>query len=208
MFCRSIFRSYRSFDPQRDARRAQNGKFKGRQDAHAYRDELNAMPGTWGSKSSGSQSIQRKLRKAREKRLSRENGGYPNSTISTGKRRKRRGGTPQMSPENVYPGSLNRTKAMRNVDLKALKKVMKDDPAYANGYMKAGSVNGGPSLLAMPMRNKKIVEEKLPGLYFLVLGSMLLVLGLIHIFVSWWHLLGCALWTGFLVCPNLIVTCS
>ena len=99
----------------------------------------------------------------------------------------------------MYPGSLNRTRAMRNVDLKTLKNSVRDDPSYANGYTKTNYVNGGSSLLSIPIRNKKIVEERLPSVLFMVIGAMLFMLGTIHLFVSWWHLYGCALWTGALV---------
>ena len=105
-----------------------------------------------------------------------------------------------MTPEGIYPGSLNRTRAMRNVDLKTLRKQAMKDESYSNGYSNSNSMSRGPSSLVDVMaRNKKIVEESLPGLFFMVTGAFIAVLGLIHLLMSWWHLYGCGLWTGLLV---------
>ena len=48
-------------------------------------------------------------------------------------------------------------------------------------------------------QRKTIHEEKLPGLLFILTGSLIFVIGVVKLLTCWWHQYFYALWTGLLV---------
>lgn len=47
--------------------------------------------------------------------------------------------------------------------------------------------------------NKRLSDEELPGIVFIVTGALLAALGIAHALISWWHIAYCMIWTGVLV---------
>ncbi len=51
-------------------------------------------------------------------------------------------------------------------------------------------------------RHKTFRSEKLPGLLFIVTGSLIFLIGVIKLLTCWWHQYFYAIWSGLLVsCP-------
>ena len=48
-------------------------------------------------------------------------------------------------------------------------------------------------------QRKTIHEEKLPGLLFILTGSLIFIIGVVKLLTCWWHQYFYALWTGLLV---------
>ena len=150
-----------------------------------------------GSAVSTMSSLGRRLRRTKSARLVDEKrfGSVGRSTVSSGGGTRRlRGGTPQMSAE--MSASLSRQKKARSLDL-SLKRKSNSGPILRNGNSQF-PLSADLSSDVVPLA-KRMTEQRLPGKFFVVDGLLLLLLGFIRLFVSFWHEYYCALWSGGLV---------
>lgn len=180
------YQSFRSMDHKKRRYQPQQSK---------YAQEV-ANIGTW---SSGNSSLARKLRK---NRLSSD--AKSADRFSTGYKKKVRGEPPKMARTH----SLNRKRTPRRAnsvseadlrkgqDQGGLSSISRDlfGTTVKNGKL--------PLIQEYPTRHRKMVEEKLPAIIFIIGGILLLLLGVAKLFVSWWHEYFCSLWTGLLVSVN------
>ena len=186
-------KSYRSYDQRRESK-----KPRYRQN-NRYEKEIAAMQsGTWSTATS---SLARKVRRTHSM------GGKKRPISEAGSMRGRpaRGGIPRMTPE--FTETIERGHKMRkSLDIEAIRRTSKK--GEKNYFGRVGSdyqsSNGNAPLLLWdsPTKNRKITEERLPGVIFIVTGIFLIVLGILRIFLSYWHECFCALWTGIFVSVN------
>lgn len=201
-------KSFHSYDKRRAMDRAaareketDTAKRRYRQNNQSkYEREIQAISGTWSSGGGGS-SLVRKVR--RNQTLSRGDGRTYHTSSDTGSLRNAvRGGTPKMTPE--FAQSIDRkSRRRKSLDIEKLRRSNKkgDKTYFGRVGSEYSSHNGNSPLLLWdtPTKNRKISEERLPGLVFIVTGVFLLVLGLLRVFLSYWHEYFCALVTGLLV---------
>lgn len=193
--------SYHSYDPKREQR-----KYKPKQ-MSPHEMAMREVTGTVSSKSSN--SLSRKLRRSKSNKYYVEEAKFGSlrststGTYSTGRRFKR-GGTPTrpLDIEDFQRGGSR----YRSLDVNALRRVQKEmnnngvvspyNKTNSNGY--AGSLAGSVFDGYLP-RVKKISDDTLPFVFFLVLGVLLFLLGLTRILFTYWHQYFCLLWTGVTV---------
>ena len=93
--------------------------------------------------------------------------------------------------------SLSRQKKARSLDLSLKRKSNSGGPVLSNGNSHF-PLSADLSSDAVPLP-KRMTEQRLPGKFFVIDGLLLLLLGFIRLFVSFWHEYYCALWSGGLV---------
>ncbi|KAK2193473.1 hypothetical protein NP493_12g04008 [Ridgeia piscesae] len=184
--------TYRSYDSARKQR-----AYKPRPLSHFSQESNNNT--LTSSAASTMNSLGRKLRRSKSARgrLSDEKrfGSMGRSTVSSGGGTQRlRGGTPQMSAE--MSASLSRAKKARSLDLSFKRK--SDSGSFLRNGSTTFPLSAALTDIVLPQA-KRITEQRLPGMFFVVDGLLLMLLGFIRMFVSWWHVYYCALWSGALV---------
>lgn len=184
--------TYRSYDSSRKPR-----AYKPRP-LSQFAQEGNDINNTLTSSAvSTMSSLGRKLRRTKSARLSDEKrfGSMGRSTVSSGGGTQRlRGGTPQMSAK--MSASLSRQKKARSLDLSFKRK--SDSGSVLRKGNSMFPLSAALTDVVIPQA-KRITEQRLPGMFFVVDGLLLMLLGFIRMFVSWWHEYYCALWSGALV---------
>ena len=197
--------SYRSFDPQRDAKR----KYKPKQISN-YERAVREVTGTLTSHGSSS-SLNRKLRRSRSHRARSEPEGRFGAAHSVDMydsiRRFKRGQKPTMPPE--MRASLRReNKRYRSLDVNALRKTKRNE-ANSNGFLTdfEGKQNGVISNGHIPeskhpdfpFLERRLSHETLPRWIFIITGILLILCGIVRLLLSRWHEFFHPLWCGSLV---------
>jgi len=215
--------SYLSYDPKRDVQR----KYKPQERSNQYGEALADMGyGTVGS--GGSQSLQRKMRRMKgtgSTTGSVEGGDRRHNRFDTlssaGRERRRQQKEDEFRAGGGYCGSLQRStprgysrsqggsqRGTKSLDMDAIKAYRASkrgqDDLYDN--RKSAIVEMYKSGRGLPMirevktaKERRLAEERLPGVVFLVSGLILLALGATKLIICWWHEYYCLLWTGFLL---------
>lgn len=70
----------------------------------------------------------------------------------------------------------------------------------SNGRLPGDSSHGG-----VKEQRKMIHHEKLPGILFIITGSLIFLLGVGKLLTCWWHQYFYGLWAGLLVSSSLTV---
>ena len=193
--------SYHSYDAKRDR------KYQPKELSN-YQKAMKEVTGTVSSKSSN--SLSRKLKRSKSERYRKEYegrygvaGSVDSGSIGSG-RRFRQGG-PRRSAE-----LQRQTRQYSSLDVAALRRLQKNGggrgydnnnyighkngPGEINGY-----VNGGTAVPEFIPRMRRISDERLPFVIFIILGILVFICGMVLLLFSYWHLYYCLLWTGFLV---------
>ena len=212
--------SYRSYDPYRDKAR----KYKPQKPSNRFGEEVNNL--TWGS--SGSQSLQRKLRRLRGQGSIEGREGIvhvdPDRRVnrmgtwsSAGKEKKRRDKEQQFPlPGGGYTGNANSLprgsrlkRASLDMDtIRGYKERAHDRKSsilemYNRSHRSySGSIGGKKPLM---VKQKRLADDKLPGILFLVCGGIMLALGAAKVLICYWHEYFCILWTGLVVSTLLFL---
>ena len=194
------YQSFRSFDPKREKRRDSERRYKQRNSA--YGAEVQTISGTISTQSS--HSLARKLRKSKSFNKERPDkyGSYNGSGGSTSRGRRLRGDTPKMTPE--FAASLREKREKAEAKRRSL-----DNLSYtSNGsiHKKRGSkdlIPNGHGLLPLiddPMfRHRKIHQESLPYVLFVVDAVMLICAGIARLVIVYHHQYFAPLWAGLVV---------
>ena len=214
----SDLESFRSYDPKRKPR------YLKRDSTTQYEKEVSTISGTLSS--GGSQSLQRKLRRFRGKDVDPMDDpnapafGSLNLTGTMSDRGRSRRSHSYVEPHDPYPGSLGRSSGKRKnkqrlgtLSRSSSKRISVDEEVYnksGSSIFQNGNLADIPETVMV--REKRIAEEPLPGVIFLILGGVMFVLALVKLLLSWWHTYYAPLWTSlsvsfksiFLVVKSLI----
>ena len=187
--------SFRIFDPKRDQKR----KYKQR--PSRYGQEVQTISGTISTGSS--HSLGRRLRRTKSQKYPGSEGGKYSEGGRFDSNRLKRGGAPKMPPE--FAASLQRDKRARSLDLNSIKKRNPKNSLRGskgrNPYPILDYNGNGkaPLVSEMPLRHRRIHEERLPYVIPLVVGPGLLLLGIARLCISYWHEYFSAIWSGIFV---------
>ncbi len=160
-----------------------------------------------------------------------QNGGsgphsYAGSTGGGSTGRRLRTGPPKMPEEfaaTIREKEARRSQRRRERDSFALRKVLEspiENGGSIRGYSPKASIRGSKDFGKYPvdyssmngksfldkdyqLKSRKIHDESLPFLVFLVVGSLLVVIGIVRVIASHWHEYLGALWAGLLVSDML-----